>query len=376
MATDAYSQLFQTLENILAPGGRARISPYVESAQFRVLFGEAPDPQKRFESAQTILEHQAERIEALANAWRIFVDEGKSFTENDYSNSSFLDAYLAYYFTTNVAKIQICLLDLARRNLLKGSIDAVDLGVGTATTFVGLIDFLVAWSSVCDLYDAPFPITDVRLTGFDSSPEGLSYATQVLDEYANALEERATTYSNGTHARILDLAITWAGSASWQKHDLDKRPLALSDANLVFASNVFNELSVVGKRNLAQTLAGMQAAAIGIVIEPGSQYKSQSLMAWRRSVIMQYPQLSAIGPCGAELGSELSIACDTCWNARREALQQTELYRAFRTGLEERIGGQRHFDEYGKSPSFLELHNSSSGLFVGCRSSEAHRAGE
>ena len=45
----------QTLETLIAPGKRSRLSPFVESAQLKVLFGEFPDESKRSQSVNQIL---------------------------------------------------------------------------------------------------------------------------------------------------------------------------------------------------------------------------------------------------------------------------------------------------------------------------------
>src|SRR5215203_2083303 len=59
---DMDSALLDTLETLIAPGRHSRLSPFVESAQLRVLFGEAPDAERRLESIREILERHAPRI--------------------------------------------------------------------------------------------------------------------------------------------------------------------------------------------------------------------------------------------------------------------------------------------------------------------------
>ncbi|MCS6841168.1 MAG: hypothetical protein NZ701_10335, partial [Roseiflexus sp.] len=106
--------LLATLETMIAPGERARVSPYVESAQFQVLFGERPRPDRRYESGLSLLKQHDARIKQLARDWVQFSNYGKSFNSDYYDSPGQLDAYLAYYCTTNVAKVQLCLLDLLR----------------------------------------------------------------------------------------------------------------------------------------------------------------------------------------------------------------------------------------------------------------------
>src|SRR4051794_15668868 len=112
---DASPALLETLETLIAPGRRSRLSPFVESAQFRVLFDEAPDAKRRLESSREILGRHACRIRQIASRWDIFADGGKQFAERDYAERDFLDAYLAYYFSVNAPKVQLVLLDLLRQ---------------------------------------------------------------------------------------------------------------------------------------------------------------------------------------------------------------------------------------------------------------------
>src|SRR5437868_639949 len=105
MAVDTNAGLFDTLHTLIAPGNRARLSPYVESAQFQVLFGERPDPAARHEDGLRILRKGADKVQSLARLWSDFAQGGKAFNASAY-HPEFLEAYLAYYFTTNVCKIQ------------------------------------------------------------------------------------------------------------------------------------------------------------------------------------------------------------------------------------------------------------------------------
>ncbi len=97
---------FATLETIITPGKRSRLSPFVEAAQFQMLFGEAPDGRCHVESSKEILRRHAGRVAELAGCWDDFAARGKHFAQTGYSDANFLDTYLAYYFSLNVPKIQ------------------------------------------------------------------------------------------------------------------------------------------------------------------------------------------------------------------------------------------------------------------------------
>jgi ribosomal protein RSM22 (predicted rRNA methylase) len=332
MATPFDPTLIATLESLLAPGGRARISNYVEAAQSEILCGRIPDAQRHHEDIVTILADADDRIAQLAQVWATFATSGKQFNGSSYTSPDFLDAYLAYYCTTNVAKIQLSLIELVTHGVLVGpSLNIIDIGVGTGTTLLGLMDFLLAWATVCDLYEVTFPIEAVTFIGLDCTTENLQYAHRVAVAYAGALRRRREMITDTDAQTRLDAMEQWVSIAHWQQHDLNQQPYHDANTNLVIASNVFNELSESGRDNLGSMLTSMRAGGVGIIIEPGAKQNTQKLMAWRRRLVAGSGQLATIGPCGTQPGSPMSAACDACWNGRRESLHQPTLYTRFRT---------------------------------------------
>lgn len=188
--------VLQTLETLITPGKRSRLSPFVESAQLFVLFGDFPDELKRAESIQRILSQNSQRIAEIARCWSNFAQGNRDFKNQDYTDTDFLDAYLAYYFSTNVCKIQLVLLDLVRENQLQGQINLLDVGVGTGTTAIAVLDFLLAWEQICQLYGQSFPITGLRVVGIDSSSGSLNYAKKVVEAYAETLQRKLIAQSD------------------------------------------------------------------------------------------------------------------------------------------------------------------------------------
>lgn len=339
-------ELVTTLETLIAPGGRSRLSPYIESAQFQLLFAEVPDPRRRYDSAQRILDRHRDRVADLVLAWASFVESGKNFAANDYTDPAFLDAYLIYYLTPNIAKIQLSLLDLVRHDALGGGLRVLDVGVGTGTTLVALLDFLIAWSNACDLYGAPFPVTDVTFVGVDCSAGSLAYASRMGAAFADALAAGLALQEPPPERSILALAERWARAAEWQQHDLDAAPCRPGDTNLLVASNSLSELQSSGREHLGRMIAALVPQAVALVIEPGDQHSAKRLMGWRRRLLAASPRLASLGPCGACLGRSLPSSCDDCWSARRESLHQPPLYARFRKGAAERLADPRRFDDY------------------------------
>ncbi|WP_129677366.1 DEAD/DEAH box helicase [Candidatus Chloroploca sp. Khr17] len=361
MATPFDPAVVATLEALLAPGGRARIANYIEAAQCEVLCGRPPDIQRHHEDMRTILHEADQRIAQLAQVWTTFAAHGKSFTPTSYTSRDFLDAYLAYYCTTNVAKVQLSLLDLVARAALVGPVlHVIDIGVGTGTTLLGLMDFLLAWATVCDLYAAPFPIQSLTFTGVDCTQENLAYARKIAAAYAGALGRRRELSHDEESQVRLETVEQWVTHAAWQLHDLNQQPYSGGSSNLVIASNVFNELSPEGRKHLGTLISSLPQSASAIIIEPGAQQNAQHLMAWRRALLEKSDHLTTLGPCGVAPGVAMSAACDTCWNGRRESLHQPALYRRFREYAARNQHDNRSFEDAENnllSWSYVLLHH-------------------
>lgn len=349
------SFVLATLETIIAPGRQARLSPFVENAQFVVLTGDHPDDHNRAKSCMEIVGRNRQRISKIAEHWAAFAQEGKDFASNDYADADFLDAYLAYYFSANVPKVQQVLLDLVRDGRLSGAIDLLDVGVGTGTTAVAVLDFLLAWWQVSALYGEPFPVSDLRVVGIDRSKKAIDYAKRVVTAYSSALAGKVKCGSpaerkqvgEDSEVDILERVSSWASRATWQHLDLDKAsPDSKFQANLVVMANVWNELDPQGRSNCEGLLEGMDDGAIAVIIEPGNRTAASSLMKWRRSFCNRVPRLTSLAPCGQEFGTSLPEHCDDCWNLRRESFHQPYLYREFRDGCCEIVPDRRSFDEY------------------------------
>ena len=135
------------VESLISPGRRSRLSPYVGAAQLATLFGETPSLTRHADSVRRIVAANRSRVRELARIWLDFANGGKHFVAQDYRERDFLDAYLAYYLSFNVPKLQLVLLDLVRQGRLAGDLTVVDLGVGTGTTALAVLDFLGAGTS-------------------------------------------------------------------------------------------------------------------------------------------------------------------------------------------------------------------------------------
>ena len=347
--TAEHEQLWETLRTLLAPGNRSRLSPYVEAAQLNVLFGQWPDTQDRRSSIARIVGAHEDRIRAMVDEFVHFHQDRKNFRDQDYSGD-FLDLYACKYFPTNVAKIQLVMLDLAEAGLLTGEVRLLDIGVGTGTTAVAVLDFMLAWSTVCMLNSQPFPITDVSIVGVDSSSDSLLYAERMTDAYSEALEKRIVIHDRTVSSRVetsdgsIDEAassgqllehpanrvIAWANRTRWLRHDLEHSPIDLSlKPTLVVVSNVRNELGETGTHNLETTLSDVADGTLVLMLDPGEEKQARSLMGWRKTFLAAHPSFRTLGPCGQDVFPEHASHCSACWTARQEGLHRTQLYRRF-----------------------------------------------
>lgn len=339
--------LLTTLESMLAPGGRVRVSPYIESAQFEILFGARPEPSRRHETAKSLLKQHDERVTQIAQDWVTFTNEGKLFTESYYASKDHLDAYLAYYCTTNVAKVQLSLLDLLRAGALhKPRLQVLDVGVGTGTSMLGFMDFLFTWATVCALYGVTFPIEEVLFCGIDRSDGCLAYSRRTAEAFADVLRERGDLIQNrGENALIMALE-QWTRASQWICHDINETPFTEVQPDLVIASNSFNELGERGQDYLGAMIRALPTGSVGIIIEPGAEKNTQRLMKWRRELVEEHPDLKILGPCGNSDSSPLSDSCSTCWTARRESLHQPLLYKRFRELASHSMRDGRPFHDF------------------------------
>lgn len=345
-------EVIGALRNLLAPGGRMRISPYVEGAQYSVLFGRKPDPEQRGKESRSIIEESLRKIDDIVKYWAQFKTLRNRFSSGEYHSNAFLDAYLSYYFTTNVCKLQLCLLEVLRNEALRGDLSVIDLGVGTGTTAVAFIDFLVSWSHACDLFGAKFPVDSFEFKGFDINLNCLEMSGKVLSEYARSLGERIHSFEVADEGvpPILKDAEKWALGATWEHCAVADIPLfEASGFSVLVASYVLNEMDDRDKSNLESILAAEDGPGLALILEPGDRESTHQLNRWRRRFLSINPTLIPIAPCGSEFGAVQSDKCDSCWNARRESLHQTELFKKFREQATLRLGQSWERDDFENS---------------------------
>jgi superfamily II DNA helicase RecQ len=349
-----------TLENIIVPGKRVRLSPFIEAAQMEVLFNESPDFMEFRSSIASILDRNPDKIRTLA---QINIDfratESRDFTRQDYGES-FVEGYLAYYFSTNVCKIQVILLELLRSGNMPSRLNVVDIGLGSGTTFVALIDFLVLWAHVCELHGERFPVEALELIGYDKSADAIEITSKLLDRLAHHLTNNTIS---PTVSKLIQSAVS---KKTLIKQDIEQSVPDLTNASVVVASNVINELrEEATKPALVERLSQLSDGALCILVEAGSQVRSHALNRFKRS-LTNGAGLVPVIPCGMEFGGEQPNQCDKCWNSRRESFHETELFSRLLTLFRESETGddrsrkKREFDNRLLSWTYVVLQKSTS----------------
>lgn len=336
--------MIDTLKTLLVPGGRSRISPYIQDAQFQILFGESPSAQDRHESLRALLKKHKESVQRLADTYNRFAQSKRQFLPAEYISEDFLRLYLAYYFTTNVCKIQLCLLDHVAANRIPNKLTIVDIGVGTGTTAVAVLDFLLAWTTICHLHSQSFPVEHVEILCYDVSQQCLDIAEKNVLAYCKIILQRSKLFSeNSAMSTAFKLISKWGTSTKWIYHDMSDGPIRNSAGNSVFlfASNVLTELTPKGRASLDLSISTMGCGSIANIIEPGDKDSCVGLNTWRNLLLSNHDDLRVISPCETHARASTNPCC-SCWNSRRESLHQPPLY----SQLRELTHDPRSFDDY------------------------------
>ncbi|GIV08964.1 MAG: hypothetical protein KatS3mg019_1055 [Fimbriimonadales bacterium] len=350
---DAYdSRIVETLQIMLAPGGRMRLSPIIEEAQLIALWNERIDHRRRYESISEIIQRHSADIDALAERYVNFLaGRGQRYSQENYEDEQVRQSWLIHNFPMNVCKVQLSLLELVKHRQLSGCINVIDIGIGVGNAAIAVFDFLVAWHNLCMLYNTEFPVDEVQYVGYDYLHGWLETTRRVLDSYKQSLESRLQRLQavnpESSRASFLERVAQWIAQSRLEQLDLNCQiPEAPEQPTLLIACNVLSELNDSGKANLMHLLARLPDRSCAIIIEPGDQHRSPVLFRWRREFIQQNAKWAVVAPCGQEMGRTLPECCKNCWNLRRDSFHQTQLYTQFRQVTDRLHQDRRSWDEY------------------------------
>lgn len=247
----ASPQVLKQIKDSIVTVDGARISELVENAQLAVLHNAGEDA----------LEQAANRAKKPGR-----------YSERCYNDQVCLQAYLLDYFTENVLKMQLILHDLLLANKLPTKLDVLDVGVGTGTTEIAILDFLRILADACSS-DDEFPITELRIVGIDRLALPREFSQRVVREYAYVLEsyiDKQLDYSTRIRlGRIVD----WAKHCiAWDDPDFSTSQLQVCSnsyrPNLIVASNVRNEMNADAEGKLQRWIGNLPDGGIAVIIEP------------------------------------------------------------------------------------------------------------
>lgn len=326
-----------------------RLSPFVEDAQMSILFGERPHPMRRAVETEKIVEKHAKRISDLAEEWKNRRQEGSAFKAASYIEDKWLDVYLAYYFPVNVAKLQILLAELVESKRMPCDIHIIDIGVGTGTTAVAALDFLLAWGIVCELYGLDLPINSLVYTGYDVQNSCLQYARRVIKQYAEILQ--LGKKQGDPISKAFEKVAQWANECGeercWVEHNIQEDKLPIPNTpTIVVASYVLNELDPAGRSNLQKSIQSLPASSMVLLLEPGAQKQTIDLNTWRCCFLQEAPEWWTFAPCAQELRGSGVNRCRRCWNRRAASFHETPLFRRFRKEVRDRRLKREEEEEY------------------------------
>jgi len=332
------------LERFLCPGGKLRLSPYVEATQCSVLLGERPDPKHHAPSLCELVRKSGHAGKFDAIAKLMLETPGVGCGDTFFARREFLDLYFAHYFPANLGKLQLVLLDLLRAGQFPEKLHLVDLGVGPGTSFVAVLDFVLALGALADLAGTALPLRELSLRGYDRSRPCLAYAGEVADAMRSVLTgfrdqvPRPGGASTGPALTLAwDLVEKALAGVSLRQGDIGGAALVeFAGPSVVVLSYVLNDLREQGRVEAFEArLAGLPEGSQLIVLEPGQQKTATELMRWRKSLVRRMPHLHPVLPCGQEFGVDLPAACERCWCARREDIHGSPLQRAYLDRLDE-----------------------------------------
>jgi superfamily II DNA helicase RecQ len=341
---DSMRGVAAVLEHFLCPGGKLRLSPYVEATQCAVLLGERPDPKRHHPSLREVVgkaEHAA-KFDAIAQ--RMLSHPGVTFGDAFFARRESLELYFAHYFPANLGKLQLVLLDLLRADQFPEKLHLVDLGLGPGTSFLAVLDFVLALGAMADLAGAALPLRVLGLRGYDRSQVCLDYTREVLDalgpvltgyrEYDPQAPGPSTGPALSSAWRLVEKALE---EVRLLHVDIGGPGLVeFAEPSLVVLSYVLNDLREQRSVEAFEArLACLPEGSRLIVLEPGQQTTATELMRWRRSLVRRMPHLHPVLPCGQEFGVELPASCDRCWCARRQDIHGSPLQRAYLDCLEQ-----------------------------------------
>jgi len=259
----------------------------------------------------SILSQHQKELDSAANAWKQAKEKGWKFDELNYRKSDYLQMYAIYYFSVNVCKAQILLLELAMSGRIKDALHIMDIGVGTGSTAVALIDFLYWWGVACELHQETFPVHDFSLVGLDRSQEALDFSSLMVENFRKAIRHRLQFLDHfHPQSQFINKLSEWVNNISWQNLDITREQPVCDGRNLIILSNILNELrhhDSISHVNLFLNM--LSPESLVMIIEPGTKKTTTELMKWRSELLFHNSDFRSISPCGQTIQPQTHSLC-------------------------------------------------------------------
>jgi superfamily II DNA helicase RecQ len=296
---DQIVYVYDLVKNIVAPGERAFVSPYIQQTIDGIIGKRLPgnwEDDKGF-------------INKLTKSFR-----QKNFST--YGGKHFPDYYAAYYLPNNLYKIQLMFLELFRLGRISFSerkIRVLDIGTAVGTTAWALYDFYDILTNVLRLYglkDEQLPILEVD--GIEKYQSNIEFFNLVREEIKGSGKSKVHV-NEPIEADVLENGLS---KVTIKKYDV------------VIASNIISEFpSYKHQVDFSNNIVnGLKKSASFVIVETAMLKDTRSLKKIQYE-LTQRKDIQVISPCGKVGG--FSERCTNCYSFRRENLKIPETMKLF-----------------------------------------------
>ena len=224
---------------------------------------------------------------------------GKKWRLSPYLNRS-MDASGLSDLAVLVPVYQSVVLDLLRDSWLPQRIRLLDMGSPSGVGAIAVLDALLAWHTVCDLFEVEAGISEVSV----QIPQ---------NPFEPTTQRLAETFHDGLSARARELpALGCLNTVAGWANTIT--PTAKEMPNLVFWN--FDPGST---DHLLDLLNHIPQDSVVVCVTWQQVGQSADLFRWRHDLLHSRSDFIALGPCGQEYGRDLPQACRSCTHGRREA---------------------------------------------------------
>jgi superfamily II DNA helicase RecQ len=290
--------IYDLINNIIAPGNRAFLSPTIEKVIDEVMDEQLPDNWRSNEAFRKSLSEDFRK---------------KKFSTYDVDH--FPAFYAGYYLPNNFYKIQLMMLELFRLGEISFSeskIRILDIGSSVGTTTWALLDLYEILVNVLSLYGLKkdkLPILEI---------DCLEISQKNLDLY-NLIKGKLTDRSE-------KIIVNDPIQGDVLKSGLDS--VNLKKYNIIFASNLICEFPTYKHQKdfASKIVKGLKRSANFVIIETAFLKDTRNLKKIQYELSIDH-DITVISPCGRING--VSKKCNNCWSFRRENLIMPDTMKLF-----------------------------------------------